>query len=137
MIDIMAWIVIAAGIAGAATTAIGLHVPGRGREHPRHEGREHPHREGREHPHREGREHPHREGREHPHREGREHPHRDEYRTGWYWIGLSFLLVFSALAMLARNSHNKPLTWAAISAAGTIAGANATLWTIGRIQARR
>jgi hypothetical protein len=105
MIDIMAWIVIVAGIAGAATTAIGLHVPGRGREH--------------------------------PHREGREHPHRDEYRTGWYWIGLSFLLVFSALAMLARNSHNKPLTWAAISAAGTIAAANATLWTIGRIQARR
>jgi hypothetical protein len=96
MIDIVAWIVIAIGIAGAATTAIGLHVPGRDREH----------------------------------------PSRDEYRAGWYWIGLSFLLVFSALAMLANNGHNKPLTWVAISAAGTIACTNATLWTIGRIRAR-
>lgn len=67
---------------------------------------------------------------------GRGRPNGDEFRAEWYWIGMSFILALSALAILADTSHNEPLMWTAISAACAIACANATLWTSRRIRGR-
>lgn len=68
-------------------------------------------------------------------RRSRERPSPDKFRAEWYWIGMSFIVVFSMLSIIANK--NRPLEWAAISAACAIACANATVWTVRRNRGRR
>ena len=97
MTNILAWIVIVFGTAGAAGHAIGLYYR----------------------------------------RPGREGPGSSESRAAWYWIGLSFVGVFSGLSILANNKNNGVLALAAAAAAGAIVCASATVWTAHHIRGTR
>jgi FtsH-binding integral membrane protein len=94
MTDILAWIVIVFGTAGAAGHVVGLY----------------------------------------PHRSGREVPDSSERRAAWYWIGLSFVGIFSGLSILANDESNGFFALATAAAAGAIVCASATAWTVHHIR---